>query len=404
MTMVEYSDLFHGFHPATPKAKSAAATPKESSKTQGVNTKEGIEETKSFLKECGLLDANGVTNHTSALANVRRIQTKDLLPATALLASTIRAIPQRNQDFATKPDTLLHHDPVQEGLWALTMKLRDGSEHADELLETTTVIDDMLAIMTGCPWGWYETFQKNSKEGRSIRKLSLVLQRKKGMDVRKHLGDICSALAVLHELCRYRSGCLALSQHSRCLAFLMELPLDNMNALVMDLVSSMELVMSTAFKKDRIDWCDPYNYSMGMQEQAIIDILGRVLNGLDQHTSLRKKTAKLIRSRMSSLHRIIGPAHLFFSNKFMREELGCFHCVDITGSLARLRQLLSAILDGKKSPKVWKSKFRLDRMLVSREKEKSTDGGHQKVATSTGSEKCHGCRKDLTTIFQCSKW
>jgi len=153
-------------------------------------------------------------------------------------------------------------------------------------------IDRLLSVMKDCNLAKYN---KDHPEhvptivSSYLGEPSSEAQLTQALRLRRDICDVVMVIAVLHELCRFRSGCVALANHDECLDFLWNLSFDHV------LPRVMKTAMVHHFSKvGPIDWGNPYNYSVGMVEQGLIDTFGRLLNGLDEHPSLRHKVAAMM--------------------------------------------------------------------------------------------------------------
>ena len=232
---------------------------------------------------------------TLQAGNVNYLSTHDILSAALLLSSVTpggvqdRAA-QKNQKVNTQVDEL-REDPVLVGLWSLTMKIRSGVEHADEILKVHGM-DRLLSVMKDCNLAKYHKDHPDhvptiasSNPGEKMSEAQLT----QAVRLRRDIFDVVMVIAALHELCRFRSGCVALANHDECLVFLWNLPFDHVVASVTETMNAHNFS-----SVGPIDWGNPYNYSVGMVEQGLIDTFGRLLNGLDEHPSLRHKVAAMM--------------------------------------------------------------------------------------------------------------
>lgn len=326
---------------------------------------------------------------TIATGNVLSLSTKDLLPASVLLSAvTPKGIKERALARAEKQE--LQDDPVLCNLWNLTMKIRDGPEEVEELLKVNG-IDRILAVISSCNLDKYNKYKcYNGDVGQSFMTLGetpseadKALAKQLSADIK----DIVSSISVLHEMCRFRNGAVALAKHKKCLTLLFNLPSDKICSLGSSLMSKFLLVPFG----DPIVSSDTFFF--GHMEQATIDTFGRVLNGLDEHALLRKETAKMLRAGIDEYEARLQSILLFFQ---AHEDVAPVmnHCLDLKSSLSKLRKMLSKPDNYVKG---WRSTFRLERQYVPNKKSGDMEGDGE-------TQKCRNCSIKLDKLQTCSRW
>jgi len=368
---------------------------KKKSPEKPSNSLEDLESIQSLLQKC--MKEGKVTS----------IMTKDLVSASALLdAVTPNGIQERRMAAAKKKE--LAYDPVHCNLWNLTMKLRDGDKHVDELLQVN-VIDRVISVIENCDPGKYksrhfEDVQANlQKHGEALSPYEKILASR----LRSDSSDISSAISVLHEMCRYRSGCVALAQHKKHLAFLLdEIPFEDMAHLGLLLASKFDAAVVGGLEvveSIKTDWGDGMKYGFGMIEQCTIDMCGRLLNGLDKHMSLRRQVAEMFRAKIETFEDRLKTTHLTMT---AYEGLGrseVVQCINLKSSLSELRKMLSSI---DSTSAVWRSTFRLDRHLVPLGTSHAAEDCNDKFDPCPDSRKCSKCKctQALKSLKTCARW
>ena len=122
------------------------------------------------------------------------------------------------------------------------------------------------------------------------------------------------ALSVLFEVCRYRSGCEAVAQHTMALSAIGAMPLGK----YIPATAAMLTFMAKEAQDGAIDTNQPMctfmeavteaNRKIGMIQQAAIDTVGRCLNGLDKRCNLRRAVEELLTKEPREFLRAIKAA------------------------------------------------------------------------------------------------
>jgi hypothetical protein len=160
-------------------------------------------------------------------------------------------------------------------LFSLNIKLRDGAEHAEELLEAN-VLDHIQSLIQGYNGNTYQTISYNYGDLTRVPSLEdEELDRQLESDT---LGILFSS-SLLHEICCYKCGCLALTKHKGCLGLLLHLPTDKIcaRALKVYMIYLFENIVREEVAPSV--WGNPRNHHVGQIEQATIDTFSRLLNG-----------------------------------------------------------------------------------------------------------------------------
>ena len=213
--------------------------------------------------------------------------------------------------------------------------------------------------------------------------------------------DMLNCASVLHELCRYRSGCLALAEDPKCLDFLLHnIPTKDISLLLVGLTTRDYGPQRP--EEENVNWESMLTYHVGEVEQATLDTMGRLLNGLDKHPTLRKKIAKKWKQTELSAFRdnkIVIVDYLLQAYGSIDPLLT--HCIELRGTWDRLDKLVSAILDKKPANvKKWKSTFLMERQLV--DDPRKVMGEDDKIATKRDCQKCG--KKAQGKLMHCSRW
>jgi hypothetical protein len=360
----------------------------------------------------------GKTNSSSNNKNVviNRLTTSDYYSATALLHMvTPQGMAKRMQARAIKGDGECHlfKDPVHIYLWSLTMKLREGPQHVHEVLQHN-VFARLLSVMEatrlhkyrGLATEYATIATEAQQDTLSVRPAT----RKENLVAKELYCDICdiiSCTAVLHEICRYREGCvqLASEQGFKCLHFLFhQVPTEDM----VQIAGNLTLLDHGERKAEEhnANWQSLLSYHPGMIEQGTIDTVGRLLNGLiDQHPQLCQKVAKKVKqTAIPSLERKVQTIEII---KSMMGPLDSklFHCIDVHGSMIKLKSLVTSILHskktkGKKTTTPWESMFLIDRAYI--DNPKNIGQVDDKIGNKRN---CHFCQNEPKgNIQMCSRW
>ena len=201
-----------------------------------------------------------------------------LTPAAELHASAMDAILQIARMTSTPGQTPAtgQFDLAIELLWELAMKARGPVWNTTQILtgikHSSGVYTMAMVISAQHHGGWDSLLSHDLATEDGDGALDALL-----------CGLKCTELAfsVLHETCRYRSGCVELAtrltQTDWIISRVLDLPLDRIQDVVETFLSNKALHHKQMWKGSFADWWMNEGY---MLEQAIGDTLGRCLNGL----------------------------------------------------------------------------------------------------------------------------
>ncbi len=261
---------------------------------------------------------NNMMSDFESCPGVLSFSAKDILSASKLLDMAMQSLNNIPYDPSS--------DNPAEYLWELALKLRGTPEHTKEAL-AHGVISKCEHVIMAKPVGGWNAFLASIGSNHIWPTLNLAQL----------------ATSVLHEVCRYRSGCVALAKHGEVLQSISQLPLSQIQAQFLH-----ETTVSGMF-------CNP-----GMFEQALVDTVGRCINGLDEDHELRAGVQQRFRSSSRLLDGIkSGTANVrAFVAKFGDGIDTRF--LDLDGSHERLCALLAP---GASAPK-WRSTYCMERIEI----------------------------------------
>lgn len=288
-------------------------------------------------------------------------------------------------------------DDLQMYLWELTLQLRSNASHAQELLaKNTNALDRLLQVISIRNLTQYKipleifqhTFGQFNMGGDPP--VPTPHQKEQERTIAMAIADTHYVLSVIHELCRYREGCVALAQHPTALTQLLRIPFADLR---MAIVFNVFLFSHA-----------PTSYHAGMMDQALLDTLGRLINGLDKHKTLRKKVCKKVFSQLDDFE---GLMEMIGKDFVGQVEPTALHCIDLDGTMARLRKLIKAVGSSSSSSstqakKGWRSTYRIDRKLVPAASKKSSSKLQVPSPNEMGA--CLFCSKQSCDLKQCSRW
>jgi len=289
-------------------------------------------------------------------------------------------------------------DPVHRHLWDLTMKLRENATQAQELLQHN-VLDRLLTVLRACNLSQYNKTALWLMDAAGLRKTTATMMQtptakrtEQAEQLVSSIKDTYFVISVFHELCRYRSGCVAVAEHKSVVAELLSIPTDGISitasvyaahfamgaaAVAAEKVSPLELLIS---------------YHPGMIDQGLLDTMGRLVNGLDQHQSLRNKICAHLSRQFDSLEKKMGPTEKVV---YAAENPSVGHCINIQHTLKKLRKLISHGPD--ETTKAWSSTFRVERhhlpLKTEPKKPEPEEAGN-----------CHFCGKRAFPLQRCARW
>jgi ankyrin repeat protein len=190
---------------------------------------------------------------------------------------------------------------------------------------------------------------------------------------RQTVWDTWMAISVLHEICRYRSGCVALAEHSDCLTAVLNIPLESICA-------TFSTMVENGFHELSQDDFLPL-FSPGMIEQGLLDTLGRCLNGLDQHVELRASVVSQVQEKLEKLSKVVRTTDQLV-NKLAKTDPEIGFYLDLRPTLARLTKLIEG------GTKPWRSTFTMDRHAAGPPKTRQAEGGMDHAMSE---RTCHVC-------------
>lgn len=344
---------------------------------------------------------NKLLNGIKGGQKVERITMADYMSASTLLhLATTDGVRKREEMRKRKGDAYIgREDPVSIHMWSLTMKLRQGPEQAQEALQQG-ILDRLLFVLKKVDPQKYVARSQHIHQNNSFPSATNQ-ERLLAKELSADQCDMHNCASVLHELCRYRSGCLALAENQKCLDFLLhDIP---SKAIIFILSGLMTRDYGPRQTKDgNVNWESWLTYHIGLVEQATMDTMGRLLNGLDRHPALRKKIAKKFKQReLSPFHENKIRCWNLILLPMARLDPALTHCVDLQGTWNKLHELVSAILDKKPAiVKKWTSTFLLERELV--DDPRKVMGEDDKLATKRDCQKCG--KKPEGNLKHCSRW
>jgi len=347
-------------------------------------------EVREALKECrddeeGRAHVGDVLAHFQARKGVVTIAAKEKYPATALLD-----LAMAHADAVPPKDTL--EDPVTIHLWELALKLRLGEVYCRAVLAKDCVAK-MGSVVCAEPWGGWAKIISETTAGETW--------------------PFCSAwshaevaLSVVHELCRYRSGCEAVASDAAFLKKLAAFPLDKAQAVQAEVP---ELIMNE-------------NCRSGSLEQALIDTLGRCVAGVVGSSPLGNSLKRVL--RRSPLLDQLAKTAAFVDNRDAQKREMLAVSKDMLAddrfdairklttfvdrrflthatSLANLRAMLSSKSSSVTTP--WKSSFCMERHTIAEESTKA----HLRTIRRDAGLACRVCGKTGRvadkTILRCGR-
>ena len=178
------------------------------------------------------------------------------------------------------------------------------------------------------------------------------------------------AISILHELCFYRCGCEALAKdEGRIVDQLLSLPYHAM-------LSSGVLLMITCGSRPHKGGLDLLqDTSVEGIYQAVVDTLGRLLNGLDEKIDVRSKMAQKILNATK------------FWNDMNRSPIH-----NVNKSVAQLFKLANvAVVKG--DCKSWKSLYCMERQLVADNEKEAKERGVSRPSKFVKLKTCEHCGK-----------
>ena len=241
---------------------------------------------------------------------------KDIYTAPQLLEKAVERLRDRDDD-----------DPArsQELLWELALKLRIDASQAQEVLCENCVGKMASVAAQDHHGGWSKVLAAVQGGDMELGKIAL--------------NQASLGVSVLHELCRYRSGCEALAKDGQALDKLTRVPLQKLQK------------AQLSYREIMTNGSGP-----GMLEQALVDMAGRCLNGLDKQPDLA--TAFCIRLKRELLLKGVEAGHHAF-----RFVGGDMRFLDLGPTVTRLRDLMKHHGDPAKK-KFWRSTYCMERVAV----------------------------------------
>ena len=265
---------------------------------------------------------------TSHDGGVMHISGKDMFSVGVLLHGAIpegMQIRQARIDAGQAPDP---EDIVRESLWETALKIRVEAAQAKDAIEAQA-FDRLEGPFKATFFGGWEKFPVEELTELQLDELTTSL------------GDAELSMSVVHEIVRYRSGCVGLAQHPTCLQTILKIP--------------FEQIMNIY---DQNNWKFP-----GMLQQAFLDTLGRCINGLDQHPDLRASVCATVSESLETFAPSMMACHAAVttldSNSKAAPTSKPGYCINIKKTLKSLTKLLNG------GEKTWRSTYFMDRVMHS---------------------------------------
>ena len=300
-----------------------------------------------MLRDLERGDLEKMLRDLESCSGVASMSAKDMFSASTLLAIAMQSLNNSDpkSDFQTA-----------EYLWELALKLRGTPEHTKEALEHGVISKCEHVIMAKQVGGWNAFL-----ESRGTKHISPVVA----------LAQL--ATSVLHEVCRYRSGCVALAKHGEALQSISQLPLSQIQAQLLHNGTTV----SGSF------------YNAGVFEQALVDTVGRCVNGLDENHELRASVQQRLRCSSQLLDGIKSGAATVraFVATFGDEVDTRF--LDLDGSHERL----CALLDPDVSAPRWRSTYCMERGCILMEQVVASAAAPAQPVRRTHDKTCAACTK-----------
>ena len=285
---------------------------------------------------------------TSMGGGVMHMSAKDILPVFNLLHMAIPEGMESRQALIDAGEPPRQDDPVREYLWEAALKIRIEAAQAKAAIDAQVFQRCERPFKANFFGGW-EKFQ--------IAKYSD--ERKGTADFCTAIGDAELSMSVVHEVVRYRSGCVALARHPTCLMNMLSIPFEKI-----------------------INICGLNGLSCGMLEQAFLDTLGRCINGLDQHPDLRASVCATVSESLEtpSMMACHVAVTTMDSNSNAAPTSKPGYCINIKKTLKALTKLLNG------GEKAWRSTYFMDRTMHAMFPPKS-----QQAGPALGDRTCHIC-------------
>lgn len=324
---------------------------------------------------------------------IHTISNKDIFSASALLDMVVpKGLAQRAALGLNQEE-----DPVHHHLWDLTMKVRDHASHAQELLEHR-VLDRLLSVIRACNLSQYNQSTALFMHSASLQQTAEVLFRasahskaEQAERLATSIKDTYFVVSVIHELCRYRSGCVAVAEHKSVVFELLSLPMDDVTTTSSVYAAYLAINAPEEEKVSPLELTSTYH--PGMIEQSILDTMGRLVNGLDQHPTLRNKVCAQITSQIESLEKKMKVTEFLLLTMQAVPSVG--HCINLQHTLKKLRKLVSR--DPDETTKAWCSTFRIERHHLPLKME-------PKKPVQEEAGECSVCGKQAFPLQRCSRW
>ena len=301
----------------------------------------------------------------SSAGRILHVSAKDMFTSSQLLQNATDSLQKNDEEKAKEEE-----DGVAVNLWELTLKLRVQASDAQELLYYQG-LRKLSFFLTAARYGGWPVVLKKAPNEHFMAAMHYVML----------------ATSALHECCRYRSCCEAVYQGGM-IDLLCELPLDQIQK-----------------KYKRVCQAEEDHGPMpGMLEQALIDTLGRCVNGLGQNAEhlsgikdrLRAPCALLdgVKAGEGYIKQFVRTYGELRSPRTLMDQ--CHRLIDTRFlNLGKSHAQLLLILGGDSAPP-WKSTFCMERHNI-------LENGMFSDMTMVANKRCHVCMRQGPDFMYCSR-
>jgi len=291
---------------------------------------------------------------TSHGGRAMHFSAKDMYPILTLLHKAIPEGMEARQARIEKGQPPDPEDPVCEMLWETAMKIRIEAAQAKAAIQAQAFQRCEEPFKAKFFGGWEKfPIAKFAENDPILNNYCIAIH------------DAELAMSVVHEIVRYRSGCVALALHPTCLNTMLKIPFEQI----------MNISHQNALQG-------------GMLQQAFLDTLGRCINGLDQHPDLRTSVCSTVSESMDtfvpsmmSCHTVLKTLDEACSDVAPTSKPG--YCIKIKSTLKSLTKLLQG------GTKAWRSTYFMDRVVHAMFPPMSQQAGP--AHESRGDRTCHIC-------------
>jgi len=317
---------------------------------------------------------------------VIQLCTSNVTPVWTILTMIIDSISEFRGDAASGKiireitydgPSLGYEEQLSENLWELAIKLRiDASQVCDLIYGldhgawNCDFLGIMLRVLTEFSLTKISLDDDLNRDDRLIRFMYPQLFNR-------------NVLSASMEFVRYRSGCVHMAKHEEFIDFILDFPLTHIFELQKK--HSMKLFgdFNSGFEQAIL---------FGMIEQALMDTLGRCLNGLDRRPDLYAAVAAKINSKIGSWESHISKVEKKIK-KLMKKPFLDFVGTALTLTKT-LKNLQAAAANSKHSmPKGWKSAFCMERHTMTTKHAKKNRSGNVTNDATKVELFCYCCSK-----------